>query len=397
MLNRIYAYKFLKNCSFWMPIYVLFLQERGLSFSQIGILFSVQSICQALAEYPTGVGADLWSRKNALVASGILKIAYISIVILAHQFPLFVLAYVFYGFSLACENGADSAYVYEYLDKHHAADEFLKVEGRSYFFHLISRSAAGILGSMMASAGLVIPVIASLFAFVVALILSLRFEPDHRPEGRADLRNLVVQHSLKLATKISGSPQLRSMITFYAAQSAAVALAFIYFQPLLSRSGANMKWFGVIYSLWLGCSAFSSLRVARIFRGMSERSVTSGLLVLVIAPLFLLMFRGIGLTIFAVSVIQCAFGLIRPILYSRINSLCADGERTSMLSVAGLIQCSIVALASPLLGRLADTFGLNHVLIALALMSLAGGWPLLVNDYKSQTRGLVVPASAGAL
>ena len=52
------AYGFLKNLRFFDPFIILFFREMGISFLEIGILFSVRSIFTIIFEIPTGIVAD---------------------------------------------------------------------------------------------------------------------------------------------------------------------------------------------------------------------------------------------------------------------------------------------------------------------------------------------------
>jgi len=61
------AYGFLKNLRFFDPFLLLFFREMGMSFFQIGILFSVREIARAVMEIPSGVLADWFGRKRIMI------------------------------------------------------------------------------------------------------------------------------------------------------------------------------------------------------------------------------------------------------------------------------------------------------------------------------------------
>ena len=65
MYYKFCLYGFLKNLRFFDPFLVLFFREMGLSFLEIGALFSIREICTNFLEIPTGVVADAYARSAA--------------------------------------------------------------------------------------------------------------------------------------------------------------------------------------------------------------------------------------------------------------------------------------------------------------------------------------------
>ena len=62
-------YGFLKNLRFFDPFILLFFREMGLSFLQIGTLFSIREIATNVLEVPTGIVADAFGRRRAMIFS----------------------------------------------------------------------------------------------------------------------------------------------------------------------------------------------------------------------------------------------------------------------------------------------------------------------------------------
>src|SRR5665811_577021 len=63
------SYGFLKNLRFFDAFFILYLVEKGMSFTQIGILYAVREITINIFEIPSGIAADTFGRKNSLVGS----------------------------------------------------------------------------------------------------------------------------------------------------------------------------------------------------------------------------------------------------------------------------------------------------------------------------------------
>ena len=67
--KNIWKYKiinFFHSMLFFIPILVLFFQDRGLSMTQILLIKSIYSIFVVLMEVPTGVWADKFGHKKSI-------------------------------------------------------------------------------------------------------------------------------------------------------------------------------------------------------------------------------------------------------------------------------------------------------------------------------------------
>ncbi|MGN8540327.1 HP1165 family MFS efflux transporter [Helicobacter pylori] len=85
------------------------LLSKGLSLSEILLVQTFFSFCVLVAEYPSGVLADLMSRKNLFLVSNAFLIASFSFVLFFDSFILMLLAWGLYGLYSACSSGTIEA------------------------------------------------------------------------------------------------------------------------------------------------------------------------------------------------------------------------------------------------------------------------------------------------
>lgn len=69
MLGRFSLYGFLKNQQYYDPFLILAFRQMGLSFFMIGVLVGFREIIVNLMEIPSGVVADLFGRRKAMIFS----------------------------------------------------------------------------------------------------------------------------------------------------------------------------------------------------------------------------------------------------------------------------------------------------------------------------------------
>jgi len=109
------SYGFLKNLRFFEPFLMLFFLEKGLSYFEIGILYSIREITVNIIEIPTGVLADAFGRRRTMVFSFISYIAAFFVFNFSSVFYLFAVAMICFSFGEAFRTGTHKAMIFEYL------------------------------------------------------------------------------------------------------------------------------------------------------------------------------------------------------------------------------------------------------------------------------------------
>jgi len=173
MYRKFCLYGFLKNLRFFDPFLILFFREVGLSFLEIGALFSIREICTNLLEIPTGVVADAYGRRKAMLASFGSYLLSFALFYLFPRFSIFVVAMVLFAFGETFRSGTHKAMILEYLRNKEISH--LKVH---YYGHTRAASQFGSAVGALLAAGLVFYVgsyrvvfLASLLPYVLAFFL----------------------------------------------------------------------------------------------------------------------------------------------------------------------------------------------------------------------------------
>ena len=64
---RFSMYGFLKNLRFFEPFIILIFRDNGLTFLQIGLLYSIRDVTNYFTEIPAGFVADAFGRRKSMV------------------------------------------------------------------------------------------------------------------------------------------------------------------------------------------------------------------------------------------------------------------------------------------------------------------------------------------
>jgi len=109
------AYGFLKNLRFFDAFLILFLIDKGMTYTQIGILYASREIITNLFEIPSGLIADTYGRKKSLAAALLIfSISFITFWV-SHNFWFYLFAFIIFGLADAFRSGSHKGMMMDYL------------------------------------------------------------------------------------------------------------------------------------------------------------------------------------------------------------------------------------------------------------------------------------------
>jgi MFS family permease len=228
----LYAYFFLYMFSMWLPFFVLFLLERGLSLSDVGLVQATGWFGLGAALFPAGALADRVGQTKALaVAPVLLAASLVGLVVLPTGWPL-VVNQLIYGVSLALFTGPYAALLYDVLREEGRADQYGRIYGNALGLSFVANAPAGLAGGALSGLGLGLgsPFIAHAVLLIVAVILALLVAEPARDArgGREGFR--AVWRALK-------TPRARALLLLSALSAGPFQMGYAFSQPYLVRVG----------------------------------------------------------------------------------------------------------------------------------------------------------------
>ena len=183
----LYGYAFLSDLVLLYPLYVVFFADTGLSVGQIASLFVLWSAAGILFEVPSGVWADVLSRRLLLCLAPLVAAAGFALWVLAPSYPAFAVGFLLWGAGGALVSGALEALVWTELDRLGAVGRYARVLGRARTAGVLGVVVSGVLaGPVLAVGGYPAVGAASVLACLLATIVATRF-PEHRaPAGAGE-------------------------------------------------------------------------------------------------------------------------------------------------------------------------------------------------------------------
>jgi MFS family permease len=382
------AYGFLKNLRFFDPFILLFFREVGLSFTEIGLLFSIRAISIVILEIPTGILADSIGRKTSMILSFISYILSFLLFYFFDVFSIFTLSMVFFALGEALRSGTHKAMILDYLKINNRENEKIETYGYTRSWSQKGSAISALLaGTMVFYTGEYrIIFLASTIPYILELFLISSYPnklngETHRHNFIKDIRGQMLENTRSLLSVIKQPSVLRGL-----GNSAIFDGLFKtvkdYIQPLLvsvfitlplafSNEHNSAILIAIIYFIIFILSAYSSKHAAKIMTYFSSliTAINStfllGVGVIFSVGLFYT-FNLLWASLFFFALLFVIQNIRRPLNISYLSRVIPSNIMASGLSVESQIKTLIVVVFAPIMGLLADTFNIGIALIILA-------------------------------
>ncbi len=406
MFYRFSAYGFLKNLRFFEPFIILIFRANGLSFFQIGLLYSVRDLTNNLMEIPTGIFADAFGRRRAMVLAFSAYLVSFSVFYLFDDFYIYALAMVFFGLGEAFRSGTHKALILEYLNRQDMLD--LKV---SYYGRTRGASQLGSAFNSLIAAGLLFftgdyrtMFLAATVPYLIDLV-NLATYPKFLDGELVVLEKgaFWAQARNTLGDFVSIFRDMYAMrgILNSASFTALFKITKDYLQPILETFALTLPLFlfmddversgmviGVVYFfIYLLTSIASRNSDIASSRFRSLAKAINATFLIGVGFLFIAgMTTWRNMVIISILVFIGFYvlqNLRKPMNVAYISDQISQRVMASGLSVEAQFTTILVAIFTPILGALADAFG-----VGLALTILGAGTLLLYSFVRVQEQSL---------
>lgn len=252
---------FLVSVAYSLPhsILTVILLAKGLSLSQILIIQSAYSIAIVLFEFPSGLLADNYSRKNLYSLSKLFLIIMFLIVLFSNQFYLIFATWFCYGIAAALDSGTLDAYIINQLKlAHHGAElrKFLALSNRLEIVGLLLGSSLG--GILYHFIGINIYVLGTVFLVVSTLISFFFFKETTKSDSLQDSHVMILKKQITDSFKeLRKQPRLSLILIFDFLTQIFFQTHFQLWQSFFLSKGIDSQYFPFFYITFQVITLFS--------------------------------------------------------------------------------------------------------------------------------------------
>ncbi len=260
------------------------LLSKGLSLSEILLVQTFFSFCVLVAEYPSGVLADLMSRKNLFLVSNVFLIASFSFVLFFDSFILMLLAWGLYGLYSACSSGTiEASLITDIKENKKDLSKFLAKNNQITYLGMIIGSSLGSFLYLKIHAMLYIVGIFLIMLCALTIIFYFKEkEGDFKSQKSLKLLKEQVKGSLK---ELKDNPKLKILLVGHLITPVFFMSHFQMWQAYFLKQGVKEQYLFVFYIAFQVISILIHFLKAKNY---SQKIAMNSLLVLLgVSPLLL--------------------------------------------------------------------------------------------------------------
>lgn len=354
-------------------VFIVYLLGAGLTNTQIGFIQTSLFISMMLGELPSGIIADKFGRKAALIYSFILMALYGLGFFFFKDFIPFLIMFIIHGIAFSMKSGSDQALLYDNLKSLGEQHLFIKVNSRARAISALSVAGSMALGGWIKDISswnvlFSIYMLSKIIGVIVCAFITEHkfFDDDKVSEGYLEQKKSEKTTIVSFFKSPTGLSLLPLFIGFSLYESV-LTPTYNYGQSLLNNAGFSLSMIGIGYAaieimnsgLYL-LSGWVS-RVAKF-----TTLIVTTFLLLAVSLCFLPGAGNLMLLVFCITF--CLPSFVDMIYLDYVNEHYPSGIRASCISVNGFISSLFIGSAYFIYGLLIERFGIETVFSYSALI-----------------------------
>ncbi|MBL7056033.1 MFS transporter [Candidatus Woesearchaeota archaeon] len=379
-IRLLFLHRFFGMGLFFVPIGILFLLENGLSNFQVLFIAGFFAFMNVIFEVPSGIFADKYGRKTAIVVSNIAFMVASLTYALGHEFSTFLIGELFFAVGVSFMSGADSAFIYDTLKQIKKEKKFKKTYGNYQLVTFVSLGIYSLFGGFIATIDLRLAFWFSMIPTGIAIMISsLLKEPKFTKSAATNYWDHLKDASSYLKTHQG----IRFMIVYFMIMYAVLESMWILNQPYLNSLNISLEYFGVIFFVILIASGLISKYAYKLENLFGLRKL---LILMIFVPMIAyILMASLNFMWLAILIIipSSIWSINMVITDSYLNRLVKSGHRATLISMKNLSGQLMFSIYSPVLGYIIDAWSLKT---AIALSATILFLDLIVLSYFLQLR-----------
>jgi MFS family permease len=395
MFWRFRMYGLLKNLRFFDPFLILFFREAGLTYLAIGSLYAIREVGTNLLEIPTGVVADAFGRRRAMIASFAAYLGSFALFTAFSDYSAYGVAMVLFALGEALRSGTHKAMILEYLRQRGFEERSVAYYGRTRAASQFGSALAALIGAGVVfwAGSYRVVFLASMAPYVLALFLLVGYPKEldgHVERITWSWRSLSERLRDTIRMSIASLKQqvlLRGLLSG-GAFDAVFRSTKDYLQPILQAQALALPLFlalreerrvavvvgGLFFVIYLATSFAASRAGAVRERAPSLSRAINGFY---LVGMGLLAAAGLSAwvgweagAIVAYLLLYVAQNVRRPMIVGYVSERIDHRMMATGLSVETQLRTVLTAIFAPLLGLLADRLSVGAAVLILGGLAL---------------------------
>ena len=363
-ITKLYAFSFLQMSLFPMAIITLFWKDQiGLSLTEILLLQGIFAVAMVIMEYPSGYLSDRIGYRKALNYAALLGVIGWGLYTIAETFTGVLIAEIILGISFSFISGSDSALLFESLKGTDEEQHYARHQGRMSGGGQLGEACGALFAGVLYATAPLLPFLIQVAVWILIFFLTRTLvEP---PRSTAPTTSHIAEAWRSTRYALLENKRLRYTILLNLVLGLSSFYPVWLIQPYMQDGGVPVAWFGPIW-------AVANLSVA-LFALASHRfhlKLGDARMVILFGLLIVGGYLGLGLAgglwgFVFYYLLTSMRGLRGPMLLNHAQREIPSANRAGILSLQSLCFRLAFVCTGPLIGRLADTYGVQQTFLIL--------------------------------
>lgn len=343
---------------------------------QIGSLFAIWSLTAIVLEVPTGILADLYSRRSILISAQIIRAIGYGFWLISDGYWGFATGFILWGLSSTLTSGTFEAFVFDELKDAGKEGAFERVNGRISGYHFIGMTLGTLFGGLIAEFGFVYVLIPSVIAPIFSAFCIMMTRPVRSNQSTEERQYWhVLRDALREARH---NPPLLRLIAVIVLAFGALSAADEFWGLYFDETGFSLTMIGVIFgiaNIISSIAGFTAHRLRLPGRLLPAYLLLGGLLTLLIA----LLNAPLGILLILVMIFIVESSKVKYEV--RLQHSISSHQRATVSSINNLLLNGTAFLFYLAIGSVAGMWGyvsflwlLGFIIGVVSLIAIV--WPI---------------------
>ena len=255
------------------PVFILVLTSHGATLETVSLFMGIVSLVMLLAEFPSGVFADLLGRKRSFLLSLVFQLAAYALLLLFRSALSLAGAMMLYGLSRAFVSGSIEALA---IDEAEGKTTLVKVTSRLNVLESAGLALGSLLSGVLAAiaADFTANLLFGIGGYLVILILTQLTvrESAHIAQDKENAPRLK-EHLQKSFSLVRTSSVIRMLLILSTVTALAMVTVETYWQPAFHAFSTNTLVLGVVGFIGFGGVVVGSKLAELLMTRLPQRGV----------------------------------------------------------------------------------------------------------------------------
>lgn len=347
--------------------------ETGTVFLLQGVIYSGLLV---IMDVPAGHLADRIGRRKTLFIGAVILLLGHFLMFWGSGLNAMILSFVASGIGSCLLSGVPSALLYDSLKSAQQLPRYRKQESKLKEYGYYANALAGLMGGVMFSFNVHLPILLTMLAMFLAVFLPLLMH-EPKVERKRELKKAHLEIYDVLHYALKGHDEIKWLLLLAFSIMPMTWLGFWLAQSFWVEIGISPVYYGFFNAGLLFVAAFGARIFPKLLSVLSLLKIALIMALLISVAFIVQGFYAVSYVIVLQLLVSLSFGISDPMFTDLINHRVSSDIRASMVSVLSLINRLGIVLLSLLMTPLMGIYTASDLFVGSGVLVLCIALPVI--------------------